>query len=139
MSVWTQKYVGIPWADLGRDWTGIDCWGLPCLVYREELSIELPPYVDYPTTAERNEVAAIVAGATSSPFWRQVDRPRVFDICLFKMHGLVSHVGIHTAEGRMIHVAEGLGVVSDTYAKGRWKTRFAGHYRLASMLEGAHD
>ena len=37
MTHWTQKYVGIPYRDLGRDMTGCDCWGLLRLVYGQEL------------------------------------------------------------------------------------------------------
>ena len=40
--IWANAYVGLPWADLGRDRTGCDCWGLARLVYAEQLGIALP-------------------------------------------------------------------------------------------------
>ncbi len=136
--IWTQKYISLPWADLGRDWSGVDCWGLPCLVYREELGVDLPTYADYPTTAERAEVAAVVAGATSSPLWRKVDVAHPFDICLFRVGPLASHVGVKTHDRLMIHATES-GVVTEDYTRGRWAARFLGHYRLTSLMEALDE
>ena len=58
--IWANAYVGLPWADLGRDRTGCDCWGLARLVYAEQLGIALPSYSDaYPCAGEQAEVAAL--------------------------------------------------------------------------------
>ncbi len=85
MTQWTDSFIGLPHLDLGRDREGCDCWGLACIVYREELSISLPDYLGYATTEERGEIAALVEGATASPLWLPVSGPAVaFDIALFR-------------------------------------------------------
>ena len=42
--MWFEDYVGIPFVDLGRDRSGIDCYGLIRLLYSERLSVEMPDY-----------------------------------------------------------------------------------------------
>lgn len=39
---WAGRYVGIPFADYGRDQTGADCWGLVRLIWQEQCGLELP-------------------------------------------------------------------------------------------------
>ena len=39
-----RDYIGIPFANHGRDLVGVDCWGLVTIVYRRELQIVLPDY-----------------------------------------------------------------------------------------------
>ena len=61
-----DRYVGIPYADKGRE-TGngdaLDCWGLLVKVYREQLGIELPSYSDrYVTAADREALNVLIAG-----------------------------------------------------------------------------
>ena len=37
-----KRYLQIPYKPLGRDWNGCDCWGLLCLIAKEEYTIALP-------------------------------------------------------------------------------------------------
>ena len=37
--IWSNRFIGIPYDDFGRSRTGCDCWGLACIIYREELGI----------------------------------------------------------------------------------------------------
>lgn len=44
---WAIPYVGMPFVDLGRDTSGVDCWGLIWLIYKDLLKINLPKYSEY--------------------------------------------------------------------------------------------
>jgi probable lipoprotein NlpC len=127
---WSNRFVGIPFGDLGRDRDGADCWGLACIIYREELGISLPDYLGYGTAAEQGEVAALVAGATASPLWLPVSGPALaFDVAVFRRGHLSSHVGIVVTHGIMIHMAASDQARVEDYRTGRWRHRFTGHYR----------
>jgi cell wall-associated NlpC family hydrolase len=41
---WCSKYLLLPYCSGGRDWKGVDCWGLLYLVYWNEFGIKLPIY-----------------------------------------------------------------------------------------------
>jgi hypothetical protein len=42
LPAWAGQYVGIPFADLGRDRHGCDCWGLVRLILAEQAGLTLP-------------------------------------------------------------------------------------------------
>ena len=41
---WWDSYVGLPFKRDGRDRTGIDCYVLIYLIYKEQLEIDLNPF-----------------------------------------------------------------------------------------------
>lgn len=127
---WTRDYIGLPFMPDGRDRAGIDCWGLVCLVYREQLDIELPSYSGVYTEASR-EALRIVAGQYQS--WRQnwepVDFPRALDVVLFRIGGLNAHVGIVIDRRHMLHILSGIDSCIEAYAGLIWRDRLQGFYR----------
>ncbi|WP_158972012.1 NlpC/P60 family protein [Chachezhania sediminis] len=127
---WSNAYIGLPWADLGRGRDGADCWGLACIIYQEELGIGLPDYLGYSSAEERGEIAALIAGAETSPLWLPVNGPAIaFDIAVFRRGRFASHVGIVVRHGLMIHMeGDDCAKIAD-YTHGSWKPRFKGHYR----------
>lgn len=131
---WSNQYVGLPQADLGRDRLGCDCWGLACIIYREELGISLPEYLGYGSPDEHGEVAALIEGVTRTPLWLPVSGPAIaFDIAVFRRGRMSTHVGIVVRHGIMVHmVAEDQSKV-ESYASGQWKNRFTGHWRHCDM------
>ncbi|SLN37915.1 NlpC/P60 family protein [Aquimixticola soesokkakensis] len=132
---WSNKFIGIPQADLGRTREGADCWGLACVIYQEELGISLPEYLGYSSPDEQGECAAMIAGATSSPLWVPVTGPAVaFDIAVFRQGRFSSHVGIVVRHGLMIHIAAEDQAKLEEYHSGKWQHRFDGHYRHRSRV-----
>lgn len=105
MMHWSVDYVGLPWADRGRDRTGCDCWGLVRLVYAEALGISLPSYAgDYPSADELREIDGLIRGALGAGPWVEVAAVREFDLVLFGIGRFDSHIGIMVDRSRMLHM-----------------------------------
>ncbi len=129
---WSNAHVGIPFADLGRSRDGCDCWGLACVIYREELGITLPAYLGYASADERGEVAALIGGAQTSALWVPVEGTAIaFDIAVFRRGHLSTHVGIVVTHGLMIHMAGEDAAKIEDYRTGPWRHRLTGHFRWA--------
>lgn len=135
---WSAAYLGIPHVRFGRDRSGLDCWGLCHLVYREALGIDVPSYLDVPPGhAERAEMGRMVDGICAAWPWHQVDAPAEYDVAVFRMGELARHVGIVAGDGWMLHAAAGgtSGLVRiDNY---RWRTRLLGYCRHDARMGGA--
>lgn len=130
---WSDRFVGLPWAEFGRSRDGCDCWGLACVIYREELGVSLPDYLGYGSVEEHGEIAALIDGARHSPLWIPVDGPAVaFDIAVFRRGRWDTHLGVVIHHGVMIHMVDGDGAKVAAYRDGRWGHRLEGHYRHAS-------
>lgn len=101
---WTGDYVGIPFADGGRDRNGCDCWGLVALVYREQLQIELPAYGDISAHDLVQVASKISAGADDAEVWLPVTEPRMYDVVVMRAWGerIAGHVGIYV-DGSVLH------------------------------------
>lgn len=132
--IWAARYIGLPYADQGRDRAGVDCWGLARLVYREELEIDLPSCAgDYTSAEEAREVNAVLAGAPERNQWRCVDVARAFDLFELRTGRLASHVGIAVGSDLMLHVhADGTSKIERLAP--RWSSRVVGIYRHENML-----
>ncbi|WP_323036260.1 NlpC/P60 family protein [Pararhodobacter sp.] len=131
---WSNRYVGLPFAEFGRDRAGCDCWGLACIIYREEMNIALPEYVGaYSSADEHSEIAALISGAATSPLWVPVaGTAMAFDIAVFRRGRFSTHLGIVIHHGIMIHMAGEDQSKVQGYTDGPYKHRFAGHFRHAS-------
>ncbi|MFE3838893.1 C40 family peptidase [Pseudogemmobacter sonorensis] len=127
--MWSDRYVGIPYADLGRTRDGCDCYGLVRLVYAGELGITLPPYLGYGSVEEHAEIAALIEGARLSPFWQAVDAPAPFDIAVFRRGRLSTHLGIVIRPGLMLHMQDEDCAKIESWRGGVWGGRLTGHYR----------
>lgn len=130
---WVAGYIGIPFADHGRDRMGVDCYGLIYLVVREQFGMELPRYdEDYPTALDRAEVSALVSGEIKAR-WREivVGNELVGDVALFRMMGVPCHVGLVVEPSRrlMIHCPRGANACLQCYQGPKWAHRLDGFFR----------
>ncbi len=116
------RYIGIPKLAGGRTLAGLDCWGLPWLIYRDELGILLPEYDGaYVDTSERDTIARLIDGGRH--VWRDVDSPRPFDLLLFEVEGIASHIGIARNAREMLHVEDRDGSCCVELRRSPWRRR----------------
>ncbi|MDX8354363.1 C40 family peptidase [Cognatiyoonia sp. IB215182] len=137
---WANAYVGMPFVDQGRDWTGCDCWGLVRLVYAEKLDIDLLDYqTAYTSAAEHAEIAALINREIDMGPWRRTEAPEPFDVLLFRQGRLGSHVGIQINATKMLHMARGEQAKIEDIHGVRWGNRYLGAYRHVARRTPLND
>ena len=108
MPNWTDRYIGIPFVEVGRDFNGCDCAGLVLLALREETGIQALDFTEYERLdfagmAGYEKLGGLIERAMSE--WRVVDRPQAFDLARFYHGRYPCHVGLWTGYGNaFLHV-----------------------------------
>jgi cell wall-associated NlpC family hydrolase len=123
------RYVGIPYRDKGSDpETGLDCWQLVRLFYREELGKTIPDYMAF-YRSSLSIVEASGAIVRAIPDWNPVEPPAYGDVLVFRITRSPWHTAICLDDGQMLHTDEGHGSVIEPVSSLRWRDRFYGAYR----------
>lgn len=128
--MWCNEYIHIPFVEHGRSIDGCDCWGLARIIYQEQLGIELPTLLDYKNTKDSHSIAELYEQEHLT--WQEVPdgQEKEFDILVFKILGLPTHIGIVISKGVMIHCEYGIGTHITEYKRDvMWRKRLAGVYR----------
>lgn len=114
MNHWSHLYVGLPHKPGGRDRSGLDCWGLLRLVYKEQFDIDLP---DLPGihAAKVLETCHTVESEIKES-WIEIPEP--VELCAVGMSKktAIHHVGIYTKAdgGKVVHCYSHPTMVADT-------------------------
>lgn len=124
------KYIGLPYKDNGRDETGLDCWGLVRLFYKNELNIDLPSYDNLYIGGSDPAIANAIN--THKDGWDEVDVGSTNDVCLFNIFGEPVHVGIYLGNNKFLHVREGKDSVVESLDNSQWSKRFIGFFKYNS-------
>jgi cell wall-associated NlpC family hydrolase len=125
---WCARYIGLPFRSLGRDQSGLDCWGMVYLVYREVFAHEVPQYADYGDAYDIEEIGALIRGEIVTR-WREVSHERLGDVILLRVKGQPCHVGVVIARGKFLHSFEGTQSCVERYDNLKWGRRKLGFYR----------
>jgi cell wall-associated NlpC family hydrolase len=163
---WVDSYVGIPFKAMGRDRSGLGCWGLIYLVYREQFGRDVPAYTeDHFTVYDSEEVGKLIAGEIVTK-WVPVEPgcEILGDAILIRVAGQPSHIGVvvEPAEKKFLHVQGGkcewcrtlqmgacsispsgkheyggVGSCVSAYDGPMWKRRVVGFYRFDPAKEAA--
>src|SRR5262252_8366782 len=109
---WAEKYVGLPFVDHGRDFTGVDCWGLVRLVLKEEKGIDVPSYGDTSALDLVMVTQMIKRDAFIEP-WIAVMPSAVhpFDVAVMYRRNDPIHVGIMVTSSSVLHIEEKISAV----------------------------
>lgn len=104
-----DRYVGLPFKDLGRDRSGCDCYGLLRLVYADA-GVVLPSYADDYRTAKDDAANAALIASLAEP-WVEVAeaQTRALDAVLLKSSGHECHIGVVVRRGLVLHTGLHMG------------------------------
>ncbi len=128
---WAEGYVGLPYAVMGRDRAGVDCWGLLRLVWQEVCGITVEGFeAKYRGHAERAVLDALIKGEMPlhRPLLPGTELP--LDAVFFRQAGHVSHCGLIVGDGLMLHASAGHLTKIDDYRRGLWARRLFAIYRV---------
>ena len=128
--MWCNDYIHIPFEEHGRSVEGCDCWGLARIIYRDILRIDLPTLLDYKNTHDGKSIASLYEEEHKG--WQEIPigQEKEFDILVFKILGLPTHIGVVINKGVMIHCEYGIGThITEYNREFQWKKRLAGVYR----------
>lgn len=126
--MWYNKYIDIPYKDGGRDASGLDCWGLVRLVYKDQFDTELPSFTaEYSTAKDHERLSEIFAREKEN--WETLSTPEVGSVILFRMLGTETHVGVYIGENKFLHIREGVNSVVESVDSRLWKQRLVGYFK----------
>jgi cell wall-associated NlpC family hydrolase len=113
-----EKYINLPYRHKGRDFLGVDCWGLVYLVYKEEKNILIPDFTELQYTPVLKEdspdLIPTILDKYNNKIIQEVKEPnRVLDIIIFYggcgNFSVANHVGLFIGDGRFLHSTSSSG------------------------------
>jgi len=125
-----DKYIGIPYKNKGRDFSGCDCFGLVKLIYQQELKKSLIPADNYSDSDNLLQVAPLIKQGVSLLCGDEVDIPQFGDIVVFKLRGVPSHIGMYVESNKVIHIMRNTDSCIERLNSKRLKGRVDGFYRI---------
>lgn len=126
------NYIGIPYQVKARSETAVDCWGLLCMFYKNELGIDLPQYtVQYDTATPEGfkQLAEVVATGRLDSEWEKVTELAFGDVLLFRVQGLPIHCGVFLETDEFLHAFHGRNSCVERLSSITWAKRLDGAYR----------
>lgn len=132
MSSWSNRYVGLSWTP------DLYCGGLARLVYREQLSIEIPDYGPAPRDV-RLWAPKIRAAAAAWPWVKLASNAvrNAFDLVVIERDDVDAHVGIAIGALDMLHIERGRLSSIDAIEDPDWAGRITGVYRHVALAHAA--
>ena len=131
------KYIDVPFKDKGRDLSGLDCWGVPYVVFLSELGIEIPDflYLNYCANTwskDGNNIKKHFLENINEK-WDIVHEPfKRFDIHFFyDKCNIVAHVGLCIGNGCFIHAISDDKVVKSKISV--WRKKLYGTIRWREL------
>lgn len=101
-----KKYIMIPFLDGGRDFEGVDCWGLVYLIMKTEYGIEIPDYKISCTDFFKINLQISIE-KTVTCRWKKIDKLEDPSLILFSLHKnpkIINHIGLYIGGSKFIHI-----------------------------------
>jgi len=107
-----SEFIDLPYKNLGRDFDGVDCYGIVHLIYKTVKNITLPDFtelkygIDWYKKGEDHILDNV--GAMNKKYFDIVEFPyKPFDLLLFKVtNNIVNHCGMYVGDMCFIHILE---------------------------------
>jgi len=130
-----SKYIGLPYKNGGRDFNGVDCYGLLYLFFKTELNINLPDFLElnYEDSWYKNGENHILNNIGTK--WIKVDKPyKAFDGLVFFLgtKRIANHIGLYIGRNRILHIYESITSRIDTLDK--WENKLYGIMRYYKFM-----
>ena len=116
-----KDYIGIPFEYGARGDDKYDCFGLVRELYNKYHGILVK---DIKSSSDAKEIALMMSGDLIN--WKEVDK-RIGSVVLFKIKGIVGHVGFVVSNDSFIHTWEKSGGVAIERIAA-WEKRIIGYY-----------
>ena len=109
---WVNDYIGIPYKFGGRDFSGVDCYGLCCLIYKEEYGEQLPDWL-FADERDLKEIIERLEEQMDSEAFQPIEQPidGCFAIC-YRTRA-AHHMGLYLYGG-IIHAHDPTGSIFQT-------------------------
>lgn len=128
LNLMNKTLIKIPYKLHGRDYSGVDCWGLIILIYKEFLKKELIDLdkLDFGEDWYKEKNLFI---ENYHQQWIKVDDPQKFDIVFFRnCDDVVNHCGLFLGEDIFVQATRKHGVTFSHLNK--FKNKIYGFFRL---------
>lgn len=96
-----SRYLTIPYKVRGRDFDGVDCWGLVRLFLLNEFGIEIDNYLQY-SVKNLEEVKQVAKEEKKK--WIKVEIPQPGDVAEIRTFESDFHVGVIAHPGYLLHI-----------------------------------
>lgn len=121
-----SNYIGLQYKNNGRTESGIDCWGLVRLFYKQELNIDLPSYGTEYFGPEDSGLSNLIQDNKIA--WTKIEIPAPGCVVLFNILGEPVHVGIYLGDNKFLHARSGQDSAIESLDSHKWSKRVEGFY-----------
>jgi cell wall-associated NlpC family hydrolase len=135
-----KKYIGIPFKPGGRDFSGVDCYGVIVLVYKEERGIHLWDTSNYDLNKETPAKENLML-SNYHRNWYEIDESELeeFDVLLFNLDSelpnIPTHAALYIGEDRILNCMEGDPVHICKFRNGTLMRFFHSAYRYKGKVD----
>ena len=122
-------YIGVPYADKGRDMAGADCLGLVMLISKNVFNKPLPES-DYKYRSSSDLGTTSACYSDNKDLFRRCSEPRVGCLIMFCVLGCAGHCGIYVGDNLFLHTLSGHNSALERLDSITWNRRVEGFYEF---------